>query len=113
MLAGKQSGEGLDGVAAAMVTLRHMHADRGFRMGAELSELLVSGLANEKGDLSATAASNAHGPASQESGLPNWTQRRKRMLHVLLGTLAGKVAAATVAAATVVGGWGRLMLFPM
>jgi hypothetical protein len=69
---------------------------------------MSAGFSHEKGDLSATAASNVPGPAPQVAGLPN---RRKRMPipAVLAGlTLAGKLtigaslvaAAATGAAAT-------------
>ncbi len=70
--------------------------------GTALAGLLASGLTTDKGELPATAVSNAHGPATQVAGLPKW--RRKRMVGSRFGTTAAKVAAACAAACAAVGG---------
>lgn len=62
-----------------------------------LAGLLAGGLANDKGDLPATAASNATGPVRQAAGLPKW--RRYRMaLSQLLTALLAKFGALGLAA---------------
>lgn len=61
-----------------------------------LNEKRVSVLLTEKGDLSATAASNVHGSAPlQTSELP---KRRRTMITNLVGALASKLASLGVAA---------------
>lgn len=73
------------------------------RRDGALADLLTTGLVTDKGDLPATAGSNAHGPArGQAAGLPKW--RRRRMVPSLLGTLAGKMAVGFAAACAALGG---------
>lgn len=73
---------------------------------AELAAVLAEGLATDKGELPATAASNVTGPAPQASGLPKW-RRTRAMLEIALAKLASLglaakvgIAGAAVAAAT-------------
>lgn len=79
--------------------------------GPVVSAFMGVGLTNDKGDLSATAASNASEPAeTQVVGLPNWrtrpTRRRHRTITVIgtfVGTAVGKVALGTAIAAAGIG----------
>ncbi len=80
-------------------------------VGPGLSAFLGVDLTNEKGDLSATAASNANEPAAQVVGLPNWrasiTKGRQRIVQsvaAFIGTTVGKVVLGTTVAAASVGG---------
>ncbi len=57
---------------------------------AALASVLASGLATEKGDLLATAASNVTGPAPQAAGLPKW--RRRTMVESVLSGIMAKLA---------------------
>jgi len=66
-----------------------------------LATLLTEGFSTEKGDLSATAASNVTGPAPQAAGLPKW--RRKMLISELLAGLATKLAGLGAAAKAAVG----------
>jgi hypothetical protein len=60
---------------------------------------------SEKGDLAATSASNAYGPALQVSGLPKRRTSVIKSMLALLATTGGKIVAATaVAAASTTGG---------
>lgn len=72
----------------------------------ELAALFASGLTNDNGDLSATAASNAHGSALQTSGLPNWTRRHIDMVKDLLDQVRTRAVAAAVGAAVALSGLG-------
>jgi hypothetical protein len=75
--------------------------------GPVVSAFMGVGLTNDKGELSATAASNANEPAAtQVVGLPNWrttpTRRRQRTISALgafVGTTVGKVVLGTAVAA--------------
>lgn len=79
--------------------------------GPVVSAFMGVGLTNDKGDLSATAASNASEPAAtQVVGLPNWrtrpTRRRQRTITAIgtfVGTAVGKVVLGTTIAAAGIG----------
>lgn len=69
-------------------------------------------VAREKGDLPATVASNAHGPATRQgAGLPNW-KRRPAMLSNLIGSLLGRVAVGAAATTLSVGAAGASNALP-
>ncbi len=72
----------------------------------ELAALFASGLTSDKGDLSATAASNTHGSAPQTSGLPNWTRRHIDMLNDVMEQVRSKAVAAAAGAVLVLSGLG-------
>lgn len=83
-----------------------------FRAGAaprpcpELATLFASGLTNDNGDLSATAASNANGSVLQTAGLPNGTRRHIDMVKDLLDQVRTRAVAAAVGAAVALSGLG-------
>jgi len=58
---------------------------------------LAKGISTEKGDLSATAASNVTGPAPQAAGLPKW-RKKKMLISELLAGLTTKLAGLGMAA---------------
>ncbi|MBW3658147.1 MAG: hypothetical protein KY457_05880, partial [Actinobacteria bacterium] len=96
-------------LAAFTRDLRHLAGRAQHRASPELSAMLSGHLSIDKGDLPATAASNAHGSADrQRAGLP--TRRFSQMRIALITKLAGLSAAAkiglggAVAAAAVGGG---------
>ena len=62
-----------------------------------LALLLAQGFSIEKGDLSATAASNVTGPASQAAGLPKW-RKKKMIISELLAGITTKLAGLGMAA---------------
>lgn len=72
----------------------------------ELAALFASGLTNDKGDLSVTAASNANGSAPQTSGLPNWTRRHIDMVKDVMEQVRTRAVAAAVGAAVALSGLG-------
>lgn len=100
ILSGRSAGadERLDALNEAVGEIRSAYAVSGTpRPGPELAEMLTTGLATDKGDRPATVGSNAHGPAPQVAGLPNW--RNRPMVRNVLGTVPGKIAAALPASA--------------
>ena len=78
-----------------------------------LSVMAAAGHTSDKGDLPATAASNAHGPArpGQGAGLPNWN-RRPAMLKSFLSNAIGKAAGGVTAATMSVGAAGAAGALP-
>jgi hypothetical protein len=76
------------------------------RPAPELAALFASGLTNDKGDLSVTAASNANGSAPQTSGLPNWTRRHIDMVKDVMEQVRTRAVAAAVGAGMVLSGLG-------
>jgi hypothetical protein len=79
----------------------------------QLARLLTEGFSTDNGDLLATAASNAHGSASQRSGLPKWRQIKMRIAKALAGIgIAAKVAMGVGVAAASVTGAGAAGVLP-
>ena len=76
----------------------------------DLAMLLSTGFSIDKGDLSATAASNVTGPASQAAGLPKWRKAKMFVSNILAGVAAKAVLGVSVAAASVVGAGAAGML---
>lgn len=72
----------------------------------ELGMMFATGLTTDNGDLLATAASNAHGSASQTAGLPNWTGRRITMIKDLMTQVRTRIAAAALGATVAMAGMG-------
>ena len=67
-----------------------------------LTMLLAQGFSIEKGDLSATAASNVTGPAPQAAGLPKW-RKKKMLISELLAGLVTQFAGLGMAAKAAMG----------
>jgi hypothetical protein len=79
-----------------------------------MAAVLTAGFSTEKGDLSATAASNVNGPASQEAGLSKWRKAKMKIQGFLAGLgVAGKIALGVgVAAAATTTGAGATGMLP-
>lgn len=80
--------------------------------GAVTALVEAGHVAREKGDLPATVASNAHGPAvRQGAGLPNW-KRRSAVLSTFISSLLGRVAIGAAATTLSVGAAGASNALP-
>jgi hypothetical protein len=78
-----------------------------------MAAVLAAGFSTEKGDLSATAASNVNGPASQESGPSKWRQAKMKIKGFLAGLgIAGKIGLGIGVAAAATTGAGATGLLP-
>ena len=78
-----------------------------------MAAVLAAGLSTEKGDLSATAASNVDGPASQEAGLPKWRKALMKIQGFLAGLgVVGKIALGVGVAAAATTGAGAVGVLP-
>jgi hypothetical protein len=87
---------GLDALTAFLAEVRDAGAGPGPAPGLDLAWWFAEGISTDKGDLLATAGSNADGPATQAAGLPTWRRARK-MVHNAVGKLAALGLAAKVA----------------
>ena len=86
----------LDDLACLVTEVRSVASGPAPRVGAQLAAVLAGGLSTDKGDLSATAASNVPGPGNQAAGLP---KRRKSMLETIFAKAALAKAAAVLGVA--------------
>ncbi|MGO9877587.1 MAG: hypothetical protein ACLPVY_27770 [Acidimicrobiia bacterium] len=78
-----------------------------------MAAVLAAGFSTEKGDLSATAASNVNGPASQEAGLSKWRKAKMKIQGFLAGLgVAGKIALGVGVAAAATTGAGATGMLP-
>jgi len=78
-----------------------------------MAAVLAAGFSTEKGDLSATAASNVNGPASQEAGLSKWRKAKMKIQGFLAGLgAAGKIALGVGVAAAATTGAGATGMLP-
>ena len=78
-----------------------------------MAAVLTAGFSTEQGDLSATAASNVNGPASQEAGLPKWRKAYMKIQGFIAGLgVAGKVALGVGVAAAATTGAGAAGVLP-
>ena len=88
----------LDDLARLVTEVRSVASGPAPRVGAQLAAVLAGGLSTDKGDLSATAASNVPGPGNQAAGLP---KRRKSMLETISAKAALAKAAAVLGGLTI------------
>ena len=88
----------LDDLARFVTEVRSVATGPTPRVGAQLAAVLAGGLSTDKGDLSATAASNVPGPGNQAAGLP---KRRKSMLETISAKAALAKAAAVLGGLTI------------
>jgi len=78
-----------------------------------MAAVLTAGLSIDKGDLSATAASNVNGPASQEAGLPKWRKALMKIQGFVAGLgVVGKIALGVGVAAAATTGAGAAGVLP-
>jgi len=78
-----------------------------------MAAVLAAGLSIDNGDLSATAASNVHGPAAQAAGLPKWRKAYMKIQGYLAGLgVVGKLALGVGVAAAATTGAGAAGVLP-
>jgi len=87
----------LDELASFVTEVKSVASAPAPKVGAQLAAVLAGGL-TEKGDLSATAASNVTGPAPQAAGLP---KRRESMLETIFAKAVLAKAAAVLGGLTI------------
>jgi hypothetical protein len=92
ILDGTAVGDDLDGLHAFVLDVR---AAAGGPMPAPslvLEQVLTRGFSTDQGDLPATAASNANGPAPQAAGLPKWRRAQMKVSRYVAGlSIAAKI----------------------
>ncbi len=88
----------LDELASFVNEVRSVASAPPPKVGAQLAAVLAGGLSTDKGDLSATAASNVTGPAPQAAGLP---KRRKSMLETIFAKAVLAKAAVVLGGLTI------------
>ncbi|MFQ5557108.1 MAG: hypothetical protein ACE5GB_06330, partial [Acidimicrobiales bacterium] len=104
------AGDGDDIVAVTVQSIRrHFESIPPAAVDRALTAFVGVDLTDDNGDPTVTSDSNAHGPASQVAGLPNWNQptRTRKMLSSFTGfagTVTGKVLLGATRAAASVGG---------
>ncbi|HEY3670897.1 MAG TPA: hypothetical protein VGN51_08185, partial [Acidimicrobiia bacterium] len=107
ILGGTTTGDDLDGLAAFVVDVRETAAGPMPAPSPALVHVLTQGFSTDQGDLPATAASNADGPALQAAGLPKWRSAQMKVSRYVAGlSIAAKIAlgAGCVFAATATAG---------
>jgi hypothetical protein len=116
LLAGRvpRGHDGFGHVAAFAADLRHAFGSAAEHSTAPVASVLAEARhSTDKGDLPATAASNAYGPVAtrQVAGLPNW-RRRSAMFSTFLGSTIAKVALGVSCATAAVGAAGAANALP-
>ena len=92
ILDGTSTRDDLDGLHAFVVDVRTAAAGPMPAPSAELEHVLTRGFSTDKGDLPATAASNADGPAEQAAGLPKWRSAQMKVSRYVAGlSIAAKI----------------------
>ena len=111
-LAGTTRGAGSDSLSAFVSAVRTA-AEVVPTPSTAMAAVLTAGLSTVKGDLSATAASNVNGPASQEAGLPKWRKAYMKIQGFIAGLgVVGKVALGVGVAAAATTGAGAAGVLP-
>ena len=92
ILRGETAGVDLDGLHAFVSDVRAAAAGPMPAPSPALEHVLTRGLSTDQGDLPATAASNANGPALQAAGLPKWRSATMKMSRYVAGlSIAAKI----------------------
>jgi hypothetical protein len=92
ILSGTATRDDLDGLHAFVLDVRAAAAGPVPAPSFELEQVLTRGLSTDQGDLPATAASNANGPAPQAAGLPKWRSARMKVSRYVAGlSIAAKI----------------------
>jgi hypothetical protein len=111
-LAGSTRGPDLDALSSFVSGVRSV-VEAVPTPSAPMAAVLAAGLSTVNGDLSATAASNVNGPASQEAGLPKWRKAYMKIQGFIAGLgVAGKVALGVGVAAAATTGAGAAGVLP-
>ena len=111
-LAGTTRGTGPESLSAFVSAVRSV-VEAVPTPSTAMAAVLAAGLSTEKGDLSATAASNVNGPASQEAGLPKWRKALMKIQGFLAGLgVVGKIALGVGVAAAATTGAGAAGVLP-
>ena len=83
------TGDDLDGLHAFVLDVRTAASGPMPAPSPELEHVLTRGFSTDKGDLPATAASNADGPAQQAAGLPKWRSAQMKVSRYVAGLSIG------------------------
>jgi hypothetical protein len=107
VVAGQARDEDLAGLSAFVEDARAAGAGPPPHPQGAFATRLADGFSTEKGDRSATTASNAHGSAPQTAGLPKWRKAKMKVSGFVAGLpVAAKIALSVTVAAAAVGGAG-------
>jgi hypothetical protein len=116
LLMGTSDSDDLDSLLSSFVARVRVAVEAVPPPSPAMAAVLAVGFSTEKGDLSATAASNVNGPASQEAGLSKWRKAKMKTQGFLAGLgVAGKIALGigVAAAATTSAGAAGMLPFSM
>jgi hypothetical protein len=83
------TGDDLDELRAFVLDVRAAASGPMPAPSSELEHVLTRGISTDKGDLPATAASNADGPALQAAGLPKWRSAQMKVSRYVAGLSIG------------------------